>query len=102
MQARIQHLEYFAMTGFRQPKLAPASGQGGISRQGRHVKGTALLEEGQAAVVHEVAVLDTAHAALQAAVDRPRGVGVSHYIEVGGLGLLNSSPDLLARELGGV
>src|SRR6266702_3164831 len=102
MQARIQDLEHFAMTVFRQPELASASGQGGIGHQGRHIEGSALLEEGRAAFVHEIAMLDTTHAALQAPIDRPRGIGVSYDIEVGGLGLLNSGPDLLARELGGI
>src|SRR6266571_3342806 len=99
MQARIQDLEHFAMTVFRQPELAPASGQGGIGRQGRHIKGSALLEEGQAAFVHEIAMLDTAHAALQAPIDGPRGIGVSGDIKVGCLGFLDGGPDLLAREL---
>ncbi len=100
MQTRIQDLEHFAMTVFRQPKLAPARGKGGLGRQGRHIKGSALLEEGKAAFVHEIPMLDTAHSALQAPIDGPRGIGVSSDIEVGGLGFLDSGPDLLARELG--
>src|SRR6266487_3398268 len=99
MQARIQDIEHFPMTVFRQPKLAPARGQGGIGRQGRHIKGSALLEEGKAAFVHEIAMLDTAYSALQAAIDGPRGIGVSSDIEVGGLGFLDGSTNLLAREL---
>src|SRR5579859_817612 len=102
MQARIQHLEHFAMTVFGQPKLAPASGQGGIGCQSRHVQGSALFEEGQAAFIHEVPMLDTAHAALQAAIDGPRGISVSHDVEIGSLGFLNRGSDLLAGELGGV
>ena len=47
-------------------------------------------------------MLDTAHAALQAPIDGPRGIGVSHDIEVGGLGFLDGGTDLLARELGGI
>ena len=44
-------------------------------------------------------MLDTAHAALQAPIDRPRGIGVSDVIKVGGLGFLNGGTNLLAREL---
>src|SRR5258708_12201721 len=95
MQARIQDLEHFAMAVCRQPKLAPASGQGGIGRQSRHVQGSALFEEGQAAFIHEVPMLDTAHAALQAPIDGPRGISVSHDIEVGGPGFLDGGTDLL-------
>src|SRR5260221_7506050 len=87
------------MTVFRQPKLAPASGEGGIGHESRHIKSSALLEEGQAAFVHEIAMLDTAHAALQAPIDRPRGIGMSHDIEVGCLGFLDGGTDLLTREL---
>src|SRR5207248_1567318 len=99
MQACIQDIEHFAMTVFRQPKLAPTSGQGGIGRQGRHIKGAALLEEGRAADLREIVMLDTAYSALQAAIDGPRGIGVSRDIEVGGLGFLDGSAYLLAREL---
>src|SRR5437588_6297981 len=99
MQARIQDIEHFPMTVFRQPKVAAARGQGGIGHQGRHIKSSALLEEGQAAFIHEIAMLDTAHAALQAPIDGPRGIGVSSDVEVGSLGFLDGGPDLLAREL---
>src|SRR6266700_4046828 len=99
MQASIQDIEHFPMSVFRQPKFASARGQGGIGRQGRHIKGSARLEEGKAAFVHEVAMFDTAHAALQAAIDRPRGIGVSSDIEVGCLGFLDGGTDLLTREL---
>src|SRR5205814_9591690 len=44
-------------------------------------------------------MLDTAHAALQAPIDRPRGIGMSHDIEVGCLGFLDGGTDLLTREL---
>src|SRR5215467_10149133 len=99
MQARIQDIEHFPMTAFRQPKFASMRGQGGIGRQGRHIKGSARLEERKAAFVHEIAMLNAAHAALQAVIDRPRGIGVSNDIEVSCLGFLNSGTDLLAREL---
>src|SRR6266568_5994347 len=49
--------------------------------------------------IHEDAMFDTAHAALQAAIDRPRGIGVSSDIEVGCLGFLDGGTDLLTREL---
>src|SRR5579875_1037052 len=97
MQARIEHIEHFAITMFRQPRFASALGKGRIGHQGWHIKSSALLEEGQAAFVHEIAMLDTAHAALQAPIDGPRGIGVSGDIEVGCLGFLNGSTDLLAR-----
>src|SRR5438876_12110695 len=99
MQARIQDIEHFPMTVFRQAKFASARGQGGIGRKGRHIKGSALLEEGQAAALHEIAMLDAAYSALQAAIDGSRGIGVSRDIEVGGLGFLDGGTDLLAREL---
>src|SRR5579872_1595267 len=95
----MQHIKHFAMTVFRQPKFAPARGQGGIGHQSRHIKGSSLLEEGKAAFVHEIAMLDTAHSTLQPSIDRPRGIGVSGNIEVGGLGFLNGRTDLLTREL---
>src|SRR5512135_1188073 len=87
------------MTVFGQPKLAPVRGQGRVSDQGRHIKCSALLEKGKAAFVHEIAMLDTAHAALQAPIDGARGICMSCNVEVGSLGFLDGGPDFLAREL---
>ena len=47
-------------------------------------------------------MLDRAHAALQAARDRPRGVGVAGDVQVGRLGLLDGGADLLDGELDAV
>src|SRR5258708_37956790 len=99
MQARIQDIEHFAMTVFRQPKFASARGKGRIGSESRHIKGSALLEEGQAAFVHEIAMLDTAHAALQAPIHGPRGIGASTDIELCCLSLLCGGTDLLGRGL---
>src|SRR6202044_2535677 len=55
-----------------------------------------------AAGVHQVPVLDAAHARAQAAVDGPRGVGVAGHVDVGGGRLLDDRDELLHRELGRV
>src|ERR687885_618584 len=97
MQPGVEDIVYLAMAVFRQSELPAASGKRRVGHQCGHIVGVVLLEQWNAALIHQVAMLDAAHAALESTIDGARGVSVPRDIEIGRLSLLHGGPNLVPR-----
>ena len=73
-------------------------GQRFIGHQGRHHKGVVFFHDLSGCGIHQVAVLDRAHAALHRTADRARGVGVSHDVGARVARLFDGGADFFFRK----